>query len=319
MASNSQPSTATISTHQCARESSLHQGVLAASSGVVTDREMAAFPGCKALRLVESKERRRSHSIGKPSVLARMVQERLAALQLSGDDLADKDLVVSTGKDLDHPAIDVGQAIGQDRGPGHNAQDRQTRKILRPVRREPPRDVHLVEPENVHREAAIDLERVQRVRLLVHGHQHQGWVKRQRGDRVGRQTVQTGLAAGCHHSDTGRELSHDLPLNRRIKCHEKTHPVRTGRWPVRAPKLHAARVWHCTRSASITKGPSRWRGWTTAIASPGNQGSLRCRRNLYFKPVTKKQAAATVPKIKGAKRGNHVMGKIARITAAAWK
>ncbi len=70
---------------------------------------------------------------------------------------------------------------------------------------------------------------------------------------------------------------------------------------------------------SITKGPSRWRGWTTAIASPGNQGSLRCRRNLYFKPVTKKQAEATVPKIKGAKRGNHAMGKIARITAAAWK
>src|SRR5271157_1852726 len=166
MASNSQPSTATISTHQCARESSLHQGVLTAPSGVVSDREMAAFPGCKALRLVESnriesKRKERSRSIGKPSVLARMVQERLAALQLSGDDLADKDLVVSTGKDLDHLAIDVGQAIGQDRGPGHNAQDRQTHKILRPVRREPPRDIHLVEPENVHREAAIDLEKVQ--------------------------------------------------------------------------------------------------------------------------------------------------------------
>ena len=121
MASNSQPSTATISTHQCARESSLHQGVLTAPSGVVFDREMAAFPGCKALRPVESKHRESSRSIGKPSVLARMVQERLAALQLSGDDFADKDLVVSTGKDLDHPAIDVGQAIGQDRGPGHNA------------------------------------------------------------------------------------------------------------------------------------------------------------------------------------------------------
>ncbi len=53
--------------------------------------------------------------------------------------------------------------------------------------------------------------------------------------------------------------------------------------------------------------------------SGATQDSLRCRRNLYFKPVTKKQAAATIPKIKGAKRGNHVMGKIARITAAAWK
>src|SRR5271165_6771328 len=120
MASNSQPSTATISTHQCARESSPHQGVPAAFRGFVSEREMAAFPGCKALRLVGSKRREKSRSIGKPSVLARMVQERLAALQLSGDDLADKDLVVSTGKDLDHPAIDVGQAIGQDRGPGHN-------------------------------------------------------------------------------------------------------------------------------------------------------------------------------------------------------
>src|SRR5271157_213836 len=320
MASNNQPSTATISTHQCARESSLHQGVPAASIGVITDREMAAFPGCRALQLVVPKQRGgRSRSIGKPSVPARMVQKRLAALQLSGDDLADKDLVVSTGKDLDHPAIDVGQAIGQDRGPSHNAQDRQTRENLRPGRREPPRDVLLVEPENVHREAAIDLEIVQRVRLLIHSHQNQGRVKRQRGDRVGRQTVQTGLAAGCHNSDTGRELPHDLPLNRRIKCHEKTYPVRTGRGTVRAPKLHAARVWHCTRSASITKGPSPWRGWTTAITLPGTQGSLRCRRNLYLKPVTKKQAAATIPKIRGAKRGNHAMGKIARITAAAWK
>ena len=64
---------------------------------------------------------------------------------------------------------------------------------------------------------------------------------------------------------------------------KKNHPVRTCRGPVRAPKLHAARVRHCTRSASITKGPSRWRGWTTALASPGTQGSLRCRRNLSRK------------------------------------
>ena len=122
-----------------------------------------------------------------------------------------------------------------------------------PVRREPPRDVHLVEPENVHGEAAIDLEIVQRVRLLIHGHQHQHRVKRQRSDSVGRQTVQTGLAAGCHHGDTSRELPHDLPLNRRIKCHEKTHPVRTCRGRREPPKLHAARVWHCTRLISSTE------------------------------------------------------------------
>src|SRR5271157_2423290 len=106
-----------------------------------------------------------------------MVQERLAASQFAGDDLADEDLVVSTGQGLDHPAIDPGQATGQDRGPGHDGQGRQAREILWPGLREPPRDVLLVETENVHREAAIDLEKVQRVRLLLHGHQYQGWVE----------------------------------------------------------------------------------------------------------------------------------------------
>src|ERR1700735_1806782 len=43
----------------------------------------------------------------------------------------------------------------------------------------------------------------------------------------------------------------------------------------------------------------------------------RRRRRRYLRPVTKKHAEATRPKIIGANRGNHTMGNMARNVTAA--
>jgi hypothetical protein len=50
---------------------------------------------------------------------------------------------------------------------------------------------------------------------------------------------------------------------------------------------------------------------------PTPQETGLCLRIRYFRPVAKKQAAATIPKRSGANRGKYVMGKIVRNTAAA--
>ncbi len=44
-----------------------------------------------------------------------MIQQRLAALVFAGDDLADEDLVIAAGEDVDDLAIEKRQAIREDR------------------------------------------------------------------------------------------------------------------------------------------------------------------------------------------------------------
>jgi hypothetical protein len=61
-------------------------------------------------------------------------------------------------------------------------------------------------------------------------------------------------------------------------------------------------------------------GGPLTIGAPGDfPHADRKRRSRYFKPVTKKQAEAITPKIKGANRGNAAMGKMARKVNAAWR
>src|SRR5689334_11909090 len=57
---------------------------------------------------------------------------------------------------------------------------------------------------------------------LVDRHEQKRRMERERGDGVGRQTMQTRRAPGGDHRHARRELAHHLALNQRVECHEST-------------------------------------------------------------------------------------------------
>ena len=140
----------------------------------------------------------------------------------AGHDLADEDLVVAAGQDVDDPAIEKRQAISQDRRAGDAAVIVfKSVKSFGPGSRKPARDLLLVEPQDVDGEAAILLEVVERMSARL--------------------STATSTSGGSSESDAtalavrpcrpasppvvttvtpGGKLAHDLPLFLGIKCHE---------------------------------------------------------------------------------------------------
>ena len=130
----------------------------------------------------------------------------------------------------------------------------------------------------------LRLEVLERGGPLVHGDQHERRIERQRRDRIGGQAVLARFAARRDHRHARRKVTHDFALLLGIECHE-------GNLVSSGAKRHSFRL-------------SRFQ-------------VDRSRRKRYFSPVTKKQAAATTPKMRGANRGNMTIGKMARKVRAA--
>ena len=87
-------------------------------------------------------------------------------MMFASHDFADKDLMVTAGKDLNDPAIDERHAVGQDRCGRDGRGDVQASEILRARRRKPLRDGFLIQPKDIDGEAPVLFEIVQRMRTL---------------------------------------------------------------------------------------------------------------------------------------------------------
>ena len=79
-------------------------------------RSRSARPGSKARNLDDPRRirgfnPRTRKSLRQPAIGRRKVQERLTPVVFTGDDLADEDLVVAAGQDVDNAAINIGQAL----------------------------------------------------------------------------------------------------------------------------------------------------------------------------------------------------------------
>ena len=85
--------------------------------------------------------------LGKPPVAATVIEQRLAAVMLACDDLPYEDLMITPRQDVDHLAIEVGQAFRQDWRPGCRGRGLQFREVFRPRRCELTGEAFLLRPE----------------------------------------------------------------------------------------------------------------------------------------------------------------------------
>ena len=157
--------------------------------------------------------------LGQPAIASGKIQEWLATLILARNELADEDIVIAARQNVVNPAVEECEAIGQDRRAGRRRRDVEVGEILGSRGGKSPRDVLLLEAEDVYREAAVLLQVVERRGAFIDGDQDERRVERERGDGVGREAVAARLAIGRHHGDTRGEVAHDLPLHLRVERH----------------------------------------------------------------------------------------------------